>query len=218
MSRGALAALFPLGCNLHGIRTDGHGLDPAHLKHVLSTWDPSKSRPKMLYLIPNGGNPTGSTLTLERKKAIYQLAREHDLIIIEDDPYYFLQFGPKAPSFFSMDEDARVVRLDSFSKVVSSGLRIGFATGPKPLIERIQLHGQASSLHPSGLSQAALLAYLNHVGQDGFVEHTLKVAKFYEGRRDVFCRAASRHLKGLVEMVEPSAGARDFWPSAFPFF
>ena len=82
-----------------GVKSDKDGLDPAHLREVLSQWQPSDVKdnsnniPKLLYLIPNGGNPTGAGLTLERKKEIYEIARLYDLLILEDDPYFYLQFN-----------------------------------------------------------------------------------------------------------------------------
>ncbi|XP_035408691.1 kynurenine/alpha-aminoadipate aminotransferase, mitochondrial isoform X2 [Cygnus atratus] len=126
---GTLAALRPLGCNIINVPSDQHGIIPKALKGILSAWSPediknrSHSLPKFLYTIPNGCNPTGNSLTAERKKEIYQLARKYDFLIIEDDPYYFLQFEkPWAPTFLSMDLDGRVIRTDSLSKILSSGV------------------------------------------------------------------------------------------------
>ena len=101
--------------------------------------------PKILYTIPNGGNPTGYSISEERRRKIYEICRDYNLLILEDDPYYFLQFcnkADRAPSFLSMDVDNRVIRLDSFSKVLSAGLRVAFMTGPKELIERFHVHIQ----------------------------------------------------------------------------
>ncbi|XP_017672045.1 PREDICTED: kynurenine/alpha-aminoadipate aminotransferase, mitochondrial isoform X3 [Lepidothrix coronata] len=126
---GTLAALRPLGCNIINVPSDQHGIIPEALKEILSTWSSedvknhSHHLPKFLYTIPNGCNPTGNSLSTERKKEIYQLARKYDFLIIEDDPYYFLQFEkPWAPTFLSMDVDGRVIRTDSFSKILSSGV------------------------------------------------------------------------------------------------
>ena len=99
----------------------------------------------MLYTVPVGGNPTGVSQTLERKKEIYEIARQHNLLILEDDPYYYLQFGEKIPSYLSMDVDGRVLRFDSMSKILSSGLRVGWATGPVELINVMNLVTQVSS-------------------------------------------------------------------------
>ena len=84
-------------------------------------------------------------LPLERRKEILQLCSDYNLILLEDDPYFFLQFEEKhlrPPSLFSLDTEGRVIRFDSFSKILSSGVRLGFVTGPKELIQRIVLHMQ----------------------------------------------------------------------------
>ena len=89
---GALAALQPMGLNLVGIDTDGGGLVPESLAAILSSWDTSKQgkKPRVLYTIPTGSNPTGATLSTQRRQAIYDLSTEHDLIVLEDDPYWCL--------------------------------------------------------------------------------------------------------------------------------
>ncbi|OXB55516.1 hypothetical protein ASZ78_006250 [Callipepla squamata] len=95
---GTLAALRPLGCSIINVPSDQHGIIPKALQEILSARSPEDIKnhscafPKFLYTIPNGCNPTGNSLTTDRKKEIYQLARKYDFLIIEDDPYYFLQF------------------------------------------------------------------------------------------------------------------------------
>ena len=95
-----------MDCNLIPVSSDKDGLDPHNLKEVLSRWKPSDSKdkkstiPKLLYLIPNGGNPTGHGLTEERKREIYKIAQEYNLMILEDDPYFYLQF--KKVSYLSV--------------------------------------------------------------------------------------------------------------------
>ena len=107
-----------------------------------------------MYLNPTGTNPTGAVLPLARKRAIYRLACQYDMLILEDDPYYYMQFGEeRVASFLSLDSERRVMRFDSLSKVLSSGIRLGFMTGPKPLVDRVVLHLQVSTLHASSLSQ-----------------------------------------------------------------
>lgn len=143
---GSLAFLKPLNPKFVEVDTDGDGLNPEALANILDNWPVDQKKPKVLYTVPIAGNPTGTSTTLERKQKIYDIARKHDLIILEDDPYYFLQFGEPVPSYFSMDVDGRVLRFDSLSKIISSGVRIGWVTGPKPLVEKIVLHGQVSKL------------------------------------------------------------------------
>ncbi|XP_061440047.1 kynurenine/alpha-aminoadipate aminotransferase, mitochondrial-like isoform X2 [Rhineura floridana] len=210
---GTLAALQPLGCNLIKTPSDAHGIIPEALKEILSRWKSGSAHklnnriPKFLYTVPNGANPSGSSLTVERKKEIYQLAQEYNFLIIEDDPYYFLQFQkPKVPSFLSMDVDGRVIRGDSFSKIISAGLRIGFLTGPAPLIDRVVLHTQASTMQPNTFAQILILQLFNKWGQEGFLQHTDRVAEFYKNQRDTMLSAADKWLKGLAGWYAPNAG------------
>ncbi|XP_037753458.1 kynurenine/alpha-aminoadipate aminotransferase, mitochondrial isoform X1 [Chelonia mydas] len=209
---GTLAALRPLGCNIINVPSDQHGIIPKALKEILSRWSPEDVRkhnniPKFLYTIPNGGNPTGTSLTTDRKKEIYQLARQYNFLVIEDDPYYFLQFDkPWAPTFLSMDVDGRVIRTDSFSKILSSGLRIGFLTGPKPLIDRVILHIQVSTMHTSTFTQLMIAQLLQQWGEKGFLEHVDRVVEFYKTQQDAMLAAADKWLKGLADWHAPAAG------------
>ncbi|XP_060690977.1 kynurenine/alpha-aminoadipate aminotransferase, mitochondrial isoform X2 [Hemiscyllium ocellatum] len=214
---GTLSALRPLGCKILSILSDEHGLIPESLSEVLSKWAPEEAKnpdsdvPRILYTIPNGGNPTGASMTADRKQEVYQIARKYDLLIIEDDPYYFLQFEkPWAPSFLSLDVDGRVIRTDSFSKILSSGLRVGFLTGPKPLIDRVVLHIQVSTMHTSTFTQLMVAQLLKQWGQDGFLKHVDRVVQFYRTQRDAMHKSAERWLKDVADWQVPSAGMF-FW-------
>ncbi|ORY46995.1 PLP-dependent transferase [Rhizoclosmatium globosum] len=204
---GSLAYLRPLGCKFAEVPSDGEGLQPEALESVLANWKDIATRPRVLYTVPIGGNPTGCSTTLDRKKKIYEIARKYDIIILEDDPYYYLQFGnTRTASYFSMDVDQRVLRFDSFSKILSAGVRVGWVTGPKPLVDRIVLHSQASILHASGMSQMMVYKVLEHWGIEGFLAHTSQVSAFYENKGKAFMQSAEKHLKGLAEWVQPNAG------------
>lgn len=142
---------------------DEFGIIPDFLRRTLeerqlkSEADHTIKMPKMIYINATGANPNGATLPLERKKEIYKIACQYNLLIFEDDPYYFMHFDGDAPkSFLSMDTEMRVMRFDSFSKVLSAGLRVGWLTGPKPLVACVELHVQSSYLHSSALSQVIL--------------------------------------------------------------
>ncbi|KAJ3076460.1 hypothetical protein HDU98_002904 [Podochytrium sp. JEL0797] len=204
---GSLTFLRPLGCKFAEVATDSEGLQPEALEHILSTWKDPSTRPKVLYTVPIGGNPTGCSTILARKREIYRIASKYDIIILEDDPYYYLQFGEtRTPSYFSMDVDGRVLRFDSFSKILSAGVRVGWVSGPKPLADRIALHTQASMLHASGMSQMMVFKVLQHWGIDGFLRHSATVSAFYAEKAKAFMQLAEKHLKGLAEWVEPNAG------------
>eukprot|EP01087_Luapelamoeba_hula_P005909 TRINITY_DN1596_c0_g1_i4.p2 TRINITY_DN1596_c0_g1~~TRINITY_DN1596_c0_g1_i4.p2 ORF type:complete len:191 (-),score=35.13 TRINITY_DN1596_c0_g1_i4:41-613(-) len=105
-----------------------------------------------------------------------------------------------------MDTQGRVLRFDSFSKVVSSGLRVGWATGPMPLIETMQLSQQITTMHPSGVSQMLLLRLLEKWGPEGLESHLKSIRAGYRNRRDNIAASAERHLKGLAEWHIPEAG------------
>jgi len=210
---GTLAILKPMGTNILAVKSDHDGMIPESLEEILSQWspddanDPDSDIPKVLVVIPNASNPSGSTLPLERRKRIYALAQKYNLLIIEDDPYFYLQFSkPYTPSFMSMDVDGRVLRSDSFSKILSSGLRVGFLTGPKPLLQRLTLHMQVSVMHCSSMSQMMVLAFLRHRGHDGFLQHVDLVTDFYRSQKNLAAAAAKTHLLGVAEWSEPKGG------------
>lgn len=158
---GASNAYLPLNCPQVPIKIDGDGLVPEDMERILSTWNPDehegRRRPRLLYTVPVGQNPTGTLLTTDRKKTIYDICVKYDVIICEDDPYYFLYADPwvpqsakvaeasareinmtddnkgqekflKAlpPSFLKFDYQGRVIRLETFSKTIAPGSRLGF--------------------------------------------------------------------------------------------
>ncbi|CEG62785.1 hypothetical protein RMATCC62417_00061 [Rhizopus microsporus] len=215
---GALSFLETMPCDLAPVATDEFGIIPESLDHLLAHWPESnpsgkkdQPRPHVLYTIPSGGNPTGVSATLERKQAVYKICSKYDVIILEDDAYYYLQFDEKrTPSYLSMDVDGRVLRCDSMSKILSSGLRIGWVTGPQPLIERINMHTMVTNLQPSGVSQVVAYQLLAKWGHKGFFDHVKGVANFYREKRDEFLVCLNKHMKGRAEWNVPNAGMF-FW-------
>ncbi|MES1911658.1 MAG: hypothetical protein MHM6MM_004057 [Cercozoa sp. M6MM] len=210
---GALAFLRPRQHELLSVETDAQGLIPDDLRNVLTRRkQQGGSMPRLLYTIPTGQNPSGRSTSTERKREIYEIAREFDLLIVEDDPYYFLAYADEPPtSYLSFDVDGRVLRLDSVSKLLSSGLRLGWVTGPSALVHQIDLLSQATSLHSCGVAQAAAASLLEHWGVDGFDEHVRQVKQFYQQRCDRMMRCIDTHLRNdkgdlMVEFDRPTAG------------
>lgn len=211
---GALSFLETMKCDLADVLTDEFGIVPESLEKMLANWPESnpsnkkdQPRPHCLYTIPSGGNPTGVSATLERKQAVYKICSKYDILILEDDPYYFLQFTEKRfPSYFSMDVDGRVLRCDSMSKILSSGLRIGWVSGPKPLIERLNMHSMVTNLQPSGISQALAYSLLEKWGHQGFFAHVDRVSDFYREKRDEFVDCLNRRMTGRAVWAVPNAG------------
>ncbi|XP_046566672.1 kynurenine/alpha-aminoadipate aminotransferase, mitochondrial-like [Haliotis rubra] len=212
-----------LGCKPAIVKNDADGLIPSDLSNVLCSWNEATSgpRPKLLYCVPNGGNPTGANLTLERRKEVYALARKYDLLIIEDDPYYMLQYTrPLIPSLLSLDVDGRVLRCDSLSKVMAAGIgpkypigrwktkqnaRVGYLCGPKQFLKQFHEWKEAQTLR-NGLTETIMWKVLQNMGHDGYIEHGCRVANFYHQRAQRASMTAEKHLKGLAEWSAPQAG------------
>eukprot|EP01063_Lacrimia_lanifica_P003711 TRINITY_DN12006_c0_g1_i1.p1 TRINITY_DN12006_c0_g1~~TRINITY_DN12006_c0_g1_i1.p1 ORF type:complete len:417 (+),score=114.95 TRINITY_DN12006_c0_g1_i1:64-1314(+) len=206
---GALAALQPVRPTFVPLQTDGEGLIPASLRSTLDGWDAAARgmpKPRVLYTIPTGQNPSGATVTTERRAEVYAIAQEHGLVIMEDDPYYYLYYGTPPPSYLSMDVDGRVVRFDSLSKVLSSGMRLGMMTAHPEFIHAVEMDIQGTILHTSNTSQVLCSTLLDHWGPDGWDAHVESVKAFYKQRRDVFLALCDKHLTGLAEWNVPEAG------------
>ena len=148
----------PLGVRVCGVPIDNQGLLPTEMDSLLTNWDQAARgarKPHLLYTVPTGQNPTGATQSAERRHALYAVCQKHDIHILEDEPYYFLQMQPYTganapaipppashadfikslvPSYLSIDTDGRVIRMDSFSKVIAPGSRIGWITAPAQVI------------------------------------------------------------------------------------
>ncbi|KAG8821443.1 hypothetical protein FRC17_009826 [Serendipita sp. 399] len=222
------AGVIPLLAANHAssieIETDQNGVSVSSMREVLESWPANTPKPKLFYTVPYGCNPSGVTTTLERRLEVLKLAHEHNFIILEDDPYYYLYFGdtPRPPSYFELEGQqgqqgrdsgipvGRVLRFDSFSKILSAGMRLGLVTGPRPLVEAINMHSATSNLQPSSTTQIIAYTLFNSWGYDMFFAHTRLVSEFYRQKRDVFASALDRHLKGLAEWTLPEAGMF-FW-------
>jgi aromatic amino acid aminotransferase I / 2-aminoadipate transaminase len=234
----ALEAAAPLGVKVLGIKLDKEGLLADDLDHVLSTWDEAKRghpKPFLLYTVPTGQNPTGATQSYARRKAIYAVAEKHNLCIIEDEPYYFLQMedyvsghihsnenakpiphsqflNTLIPSYLSLDTTGRVLRLDSFSKIIAPGSRVGWITGAEQLVERFTRHSEVSTQTPSGISQLVLYKLLEETwGHAGFLEWLMFIRSEYTRRRDIIVDACEKHLPREVASWDPPMAGMFHW-------
>ncbi|KAH8923733.1 PLP-dependent transferase [Atractiella rhizophila] len=204
------------------IKMDAEGMLPEDLELQLANWPTTGSgrRPRVMYTVTVGQNPTGGTLSLERRKKIYDICVKYDVIIVEDDPYYFLQMpaysssnansAPAkpmnakswlqslAPSYLRIDYQGRVIRLDTFSKVIAPGVRCGFITANPLFVERIFRHAEVSTQGASGLSQGIIAKLLvEEWGMDRWYEWLQSLGSEYTKRRDYICSALEKEF-GLV--------------------
>ena len=230
---GMVAVAQLLGLDLVGIEMDDEGLSASHLEQTLLGWDQG-CRPKVLYTIPCGQNPTGRTQSLARKRAICAVAEKHDLIIIEDDPYYFLQLcqelkntltvadqredDPIAtakaylasliPSYLSLDHSGRVIRLDSTSKILAPGLRAGWGTANEAFIDKFVAYHEVSTGAVSGPTQLMLWNLLvDDWGHIGFFDWLDDLSRRYRARLEILNKACERYLpQGLGKWRRPQHG------------
>jgi aromatic amino acid aminotransferase I / 2-aminoadipate transaminase len=228
----AIETCRPMGIRAVGIDMDRDGMIPTALDMTLTNWD-SKARggpkPKLLYTIPTGANPTGATLSEERRREIYRICQKHDIYIMEDEPYYFLQMQPYTgrdapdlpppsshaeflrslvPSYLSLDVDGRVMRLDSFSKVISPGARVGWITASHQVVERFIRHSEFSTQNPSGFSQIFLYKLLDeNWGHAGYLDWLVHLRLEYTNRRNMMLAACEDHLPAeIASWMPPMAG------------
>ncbi|KAF9792106.1 pyridoxal phosphate-dependent transferase [Thelephora terrestris] len=212
------------------VKIDAGGLIPEELERILSSWSTRKQGkfPHVLYTVPCGQNPTGSTLSLERRKKIYAIAQKYDLLILEDDPYYFLQFdrtqdvdpsderflekfaGSFIPSFLSLDVDGRVLRVDSFSKILAPGMRLGAITC-SPLFQRYLIElTDNSTQQPAGFGQLFLTELLGEEGWtlNGFARWVKGLSQEYERRRNFLLGHFNAKIAstGYASIYKPQAG------------
>lgn len=205
---GILNALAPLAPEFIEIAQDQDGIDPQRIIKVCEERIQSgKPVPKIIYVNPTGANPTGTVLTESRRRKIYELAEKYNFLILEDDPYCFIQFEDKRPTtFIELDTVGRVIRLDSFSKIFSAGLRLGVVTARTEFIRKLELHMQMTNIHASALSQMLLYKFLNTWDLPKLSEHFNDVQNFYRKRRDIMLSLIEKHLTGLVEWYVPKGG------------
>ncbi|WVQ74183.1 hypothetical protein IAR50_003777 [Cryptococcus sp. DSM 104548] len=216
---GLLSPAATIGLKCLGVPLDREGVNPTALDEMMVNWDESVMggpRPKMLILVPTCSNPCGTTIPEHRKREIYAVCRKWDLLICEDDPYCYLQIRPNGasspivPSFLSLDSDrGRVIRVDSFSKIVAPGSRLGFVTAHKKLLEKIMNTRESATQCPSGFSIAAISAILRAWGgHEGFEQNYLPhISQIYSKRCLTLLSLLEKYApESTVELPAPSGG------------
>jgi 2-aminoadipate transaminase len=161
------------------------------------------TRPRFIYELPNFHNPAGNTLSLERRHHLARLAREHDLVIIEDDPYGELRFEEEdlTPLFRLAPE--RTIYLSTFSKTLAPGIRLAWITAPKPIIHRLVQAKQGADLHTGTFVQMVA----NDICQRGILrQHVRRLRQVYRQRRDAMMDAIAEHFPQDVSFTKPLGG------------
>jgi len=161
------------------------------------------TRPRFIYELPNFHNPAGNTLSLERRQRVAHLAREYDLVIIEDDPYGELRFeGEDLTPLFRLAPE-RTIYLSTFSKTLAPGIRLAWITAPKPIISRLVQAKQGADLHSGTFVQMVA----NDICQRGILrQHVRRLRQVYRQRRDAMMDAIAEHFPEEVTFTKPLGG------------
>jgi 2-aminoadipate transaminase len=197
---GALIAFAPTEPAFAPVRTDEDGMDTDHLEEVLA----AHPNAKMLYTIPDFQNPTGVTLSLERRRRLIELANAYELLVVEDTPYRALRYeGDSLPTVKSLDTEGRVLHLGSFSKILAPALRLGWAVATPEILERLTLLKLAADTQNSTLNMAATSEYLRRYDIDAHVAEALPV---YRHKRDLMLATMAETFPGDVHFTNPDGG------------
>ena len=193
---GALQAFSVYRPEFKSVDTDDHGLVPSSIEAVAQG-------ARLLYSLPNFQNPTGRSLSLERRQELVETCARLGVPLIEDDPYGALSYrGEPMPKMVAMNPDG-VIYMGSFSKVLTPGIRLGYVCAPLPLVRRLELAKQAADLHTAQLTQMVV----HEVVKDGFLDqHIPTIRKLYGDQCQVMLDAMAEHFPSSVTWTKPEGG------------
>ncbi len=218
---GAVPTFSAYQADVEQIEIDADGMPIDALEHTLDRLAEQGRRPKFIYTIPNFQNPGGVTMSLARRHRLVEVARERELLVLEDNPYGLLRYeGEPLPTLYSLDAQAvgrggasdLVIYLGTFSKILSPGLRLGWAVAPRPVLEKLNLGKQGSDLCSSPVTQMFVAAYFAERGTEAhppgpaWVEYVERLRNLYRRRRDVMLEALEEHFGGRASWTRPEGG------------
>ena len=196
----ALNTFRTYGAHLSGVPMDGDGMDVDALEAALQR----EKNVKFIYTIPNFQNPMGVTMSAARRRRIYELAEQYDVMILEDDPYGKLRYsGTPLPAIKTMDHGARVIYTSSFSKVIAPGLRVAYLCAPRELVAKMIVAKQCVDVHTNMFAQVLAYEYLTHYDLDA---HIARCCDHYRVKRDAMLDAIARHFPSTVQVTHPEGG------------
>jgi 2-aminoadipate transaminase len=186
------------------IECDEEGMQIEELEAALGRLDGEGRRPKFVYSVPSFQNPAGVTMSLERRRRLVELARQRELLVIEDNPYGLLRFGGEPlPPLYQLDGGDFVIYIGTFSKILSPGIRLGWMVAPPPVMEKVVLGKQAADLCTSTLTQHFVREYF---AAGRWREYIANLVEIYRGRRDAMVEALRRHFPPQASWTEPEGG------------
>lgn len=199
---GAVGIFRHKEAHIEHVFTDEDGISPEALAEVADRLIEQGRKVKLLYLVPNFANPSGVTLTAERRALVLQVCRERGILIIEDNPYGLLYFDQKPPVAMRALDSEGVVYLGSFSKILSPGLRVGYVLAPPAIREKLVLANESAILSPATFAQMMVSEYLSLSDWQGQID---TYRKLYASKRDAALEALAQYLP-RVQTTRPQGG------------
>ena len=201
---GAVPVFCAYEADVHQIEMDEEGLRVDLLAEKVDRLEREGRRPKFIYTVPTFHNPGGVTMSAERRAQLVALARERELLVIEDNPYGLLRYeGQASDPLYKLDGGDYVIYLGTFSKILSPGIRLGWLCAPPPVMEKVVLGKQASDLCTSTLAQYFVAEYF---GEGRWREYIHDLCSIYRRRRDAMLDALRRHFPEEATWTEPEGG------------
>src|SRR3954470_2098530 len=201
---GAVPSFSSFQADVVQIEMDDDGMRIDLLEETLDRLERVGRTPKFIYTVPTFQNPAGVTMSVPRRRRLVEIARERELLVLEDNPYGLLRYeGTPCPTLRELDGGLYVMYLGTFSKILSPGIRLGWVLAPAPVLHQINMGKQAADLCSSTLSQMMLTAYFEHTGWRDYVE---TVKEVYRKRRDTMLDALAEHFPPQAEWTRPQGG------------
>jgi 2-aminoadipate transaminase len=201
---GAVPVFGSYQAHVVQVAMDDDGMRIDELESTLDRLAEEGRTPKFIYTVPSFQNPAGVTMALERRRRLVRIAAERELLVLEDNPYGLLRYeGEPLPTLLSLDGGRYVVYLGTFSKILSPGLRLGWAAAPRPVLEKLNLGKQAADLCSSPLSQHFVAAFF---AQRDWRAYVGRLVELYRRRRDVMLDALAEHLPPEASWTRPQGG------------
>jgi 2-aminoadipate transaminase len=201
---GAVPVFCSYQADTFQVEMDEHGMRIDELESLLDRLAADGRRPKFIYSVPSFQNPAGVTLSAARRRRLVELARERELLVVEDNPYGMLRYeGEPTEPLYKLDGGDYVLYLGTFSKILSPGIRLGWLCAPPPVMEKIVLGKQASDLCTSTLTQYFVLEYF---AGERWREYVSDLVEIYRTRRDAMLEALERHFPAEARWTRPEGG------------
>jgi len=201
---GAVPAFSAYQADVVQVAIDDDGMRVDLLEETLDRLAREGRTPKFIYTIPNFQNPAGVTMSLPRRRRLVELAAERELLVLEDNPYGLLRYeGEPLPTLRSLDRDEFVVYLGTFSKVLSPGVRLGWAVAPRPVLDKMNVGKQGVDLCSSSLTQVFVAAYFAEGRWPAYLD---ALRALYRRRRDVMLDALAEHFPPQADWTRPQGG------------